>query len=307
MAPPRPYGGCHGAGDGPFTTVHSAQGLWWRSRERRQGTRRTAAFGHRCPCLRGRGRQLCLRSPGRRVEAATVGYMAAGAPSRSARHFAEPPFPGRVLVQEPEAHDNTSMKFLLGMVLLWKEKEEEEVRKREEEEELKRIRNIPLNQLSPLQQQKLVCWMEKEKEKEKEKAKAAVGVLPSTSSSSSVGRGRRRGGKGRGAVVDPLLRPLVSGSHFRCWSCLRCTVLRFLVRQWIHVPDQSTVAFVSISLFLHVVTRILRSILVLFSVFAAKSTGKLDFLVLLVMTHFTPCSFLLFSGPDALHHGRYCS
>ena len=114
---------------------------------------------------------------------------------RTARHFAEPPFPGRVvLVQEPEAHDNTSMKFLLGMVLLWKEKEEEEVRKREEEEELKRIRNIPLNQLTPLQQHKLVCWMDKEKEKDK--ANAAVGVLPSTSSSSS-GFSRKRKKKRR--------------------------------------------------------------------------------------------------------------
>ena len=46
------------------------------------------------------------------------------------------------------------------------------------------------------------------------------------------------------------------------------------------------------------VTWILRSILVLFSVFAAKRTGKLDFLVLLVMTHFALCSLLLFSGPD---------
>ena len=30
-----------------------------------------------------------------------------------------------------------------------------------------------------------------------------------------------------------------------------------------------------------------------------------SFLVLLVMTHFALCSLLLFSGPDALHHGRY--
>ena len=114
---------------------------------------------------------------------------------RTARHFAvEPPFPGRVvLVQEPVAHDNTTTRFLLGMALLRKE-EEEEVRKREEEEELKRIRNIPLNQVTPLQQHKLVCWMDKEKEKEK--AKAAVGISPSTSSSSS-GFSRKRKKKRR--------------------------------------------------------------------------------------------------------------
>ena len=61
---------------------------------------------------------------------------------------------------------------------------EEEGRREEEEEEeegLKRIRNIPLNQLTPLQRQKLASWIEKEKEK----AKAAVGILPSTSSSFS--------------------------------------------------------------------------------------------------------------------------
>ena len=77
--------------------------------------------------------------------------------------------------------DVTTTRFLLGMALLRKEEEEEEVRKREEEEELKRIRNIPLNQLTPLQRQKLASWIKKEKEK----AKAAVGILPSTSSSTS--------------------------------------------------------------------------------------------------------------------------
>ena len=79
--------------------------------------------------------------------------------------------------------DVTTTQFLLGMALLRKEEEEEEeVRRRKEEEELKRIRNIPLNQLTLLQRQKLASWIEKEKEKEK--AKAAVGILPSTSSSS---------------------------------------------------------------------------------------------------------------------------
>ena len=79
--------------------------------------------------------------------------------------------------------DVTTTRFLLGMALLQKQEEEEEVRKREEEEEeeLKRIRNIPLNQLTPLQRQKLASWIKKEKEK----AKAAVCILPSTSSSSS--------------------------------------------------------------------------------------------------------------------------
>ena len=47
--------------------------------------------------------------------------------------------------------------------------------------------------------------------------------------------GRRRRGKGRGGVVDSLLWPLVSGSHFRCWSCLRCTVYGLfweLLQEW---------------------------------------------------------------------------
>ena len=95
----------------PSTTVHSAQGLWWRSRERRQGTRRTAAYGHRCPCLRGRGRHLCLRSPGRNGVTALRGTSQWN--------------PGRVvLVQEPVAHDNTTTRYLLKKALLRKEEEE---------------------------------------------------------------------------------------------------------------------------------------------------------------------------------------
>ena len=64
------------------------------------------------------------------------------------------------------------------------------MKKREEEEELKRIENIPWIQLTPLQRQKLVCWMDKEKEKEK--AMAAVGIKPSTSSSSSGSKRKRK-------------------------------------------------------------------------------------------------------------------
>ena len=109
--------------------------------------------------------------------------------------------------------DSSSLRFLAAAALYSRKLDEEKVRKREEEEEeeLKRIRNIPLNQLTPLQRQKLVCWLNKEKEKKK--AKAAVGILPSTSSSSSGfsrkrkkylarrRRRRRRRGKGRGDVV----------------------------------------------------------------------------------------------------------
>ena len=64
------------------------------------------------------------------------------------------------------------------------------MKKREEEEELKRIENIPWIELTPLQRQKLVCWMDKEKEKEK--AMAAVGIKPSTSSSSSGSKRKRK-------------------------------------------------------------------------------------------------------------------
>ena len=53
---------------------------------------------------------------------------------RTARHFAvEPRFPGGVvLVQEPEAHDNTTTRYLLKMALQRKQEEEAE----EEEEEV---------------------------------------------------------------------------------------------------------------------------------------------------------------------------
>ena len=49
LPPPRATHGAGGAGGGPPSqcTAHGACG--WRSRERRQGTRRTTAQGHRCP------------------------------------------------------------------------------------------------------------------------------------------------------------------------------------------------------------------------------------------------------------------
>ena len=64
--------------------------------------------------------------------------------------------------------DSSSLRFLAAAALYSRKVDEEKVRKREEEEEeLKRIRNIPLNQLTPFQKQKLVCWLNKEKEKKK--------------------------------------------------------------------------------------------------------------------------------------------
>ena len=94
-----------------------------------------------------------------------------------------------------EAVDASALAFLTRAALYSRKLDEEKVRKREEEEkELKRIRNIPLNQLTPLQKQKLGSWLHKEKEKKK--AKAAVGILPSTSSSSS-GFSRKRKNKKR--------------------------------------------------------------------------------------------------------------
>ena len=90
--------------------------------------------------------------------------------------------------------DSSTLRFLAAGALYSRKLDEEKVRKREEEEELKRIRNITLNQLTPLQKQKLGCWLHKEMEKKK--AKAADGILPSTSSSSS-GFSRKRKKKTR--------------------------------------------------------------------------------------------------------------
>ena len=99
--------------------------------------------------------------------------------------------------------DSSTLRFLAAAALYSRKLEEEEkMQREEEEEELRRLRKIPLNQLTPLQRQKLACWMEKEKEKakekeepkalEKEKAKAADGILPSTSSSSSRIKRKRK-------------------------------------------------------------------------------------------------------------------
>ena len=131
--------------------------------------------------------------------------------------------------------DSSTLRFLAAAALYSRKLDEEKVRKREEEEEeLKRIRHIPLNQLTPLQKQKLGCWLHKEKEKKK--AKAAVGILPSTSSSSS-GFSRKRKQKKRkrtyatllGSTVDTCLcqssRLSGSISHF------------FFVKRWITDPE----------------------------------------------------------------------
>ena len=81
MAPSREDDGCHGAGDGPSPTVQSPRGLWWEGRERRQGTRRTPACGHRRPCLRWSARHLCLRWRGRSGAAAPYGAPNGNPPS----------------------------------------------------------------------------------------------------------------------------------------------------------------------------------------------------------------------------------
>ena len=98
--------------------------------------------------------------------------------------------------------DSSTLRFLAAAALYSRKLEEEKKKQREEEEEeeLRRLRKIPLNQLSPIQRQKLACWMEKEKAKEmekqkaleKEKVKAADGIFPSTSSSSSGIKRKRK-------------------------------------------------------------------------------------------------------------------
>ena len=95
--------------------------------------------------------------------------------------------------------------------------------------------------------------------------------------------------------LDVFLRPL--------YLTVTCSI-RFLPEEYstsysARLPEQSTVAFVRISLFLYVVTRILRSILVLLSVFAAKSTGKLDFSVSRSCRQRQLCFLAGFAGYDA--------
>ena len=112
-----------------------------------------------------------------------------------------------------EGVDTSTLRFLAAAALYSRKLEEEEVRKREEEEELQWIRNIPLNQLTPLQRQKLASWIEKRRRRRRRRQSYPALPRPPLG---SLGKGRRRGGKGRGGVVDPssfLLRPLVSGSH----------------------------------------------------------------------------------------------
>ena len=109
-----------------------------------------------------------------------------------------------------EAVDASTLRFLAAVALYSRkleEEEEEKKREEEEEEELMKIRNIPLNQLTSLQKQKLGSWLRKEKEKEK--AKAAVGVLPSSSSSSSGFRRKRKKRRKRRLPRSP--RPLLRG------------------------------------------------------------------------------------------------
>ena len=70
------------------------------------------------------------------------------------RHSAvEPPIPGCVvLVQEPEAHDNTTTRYLLKKALQRKKEEEEEAEKKEEVDELLAV---PLQLRTPAQRARL--------------------------------------------------------------------------------------------------------------------------------------------------------
>ena len=157
-----------------------------REPERERSARRTTAHGHRSDLSRGtRPPPLSVGvEPQDRLEAAA--RVSSGVPSVAPPALAAP---------ADEGVDTSTLRFFAAAALYSRKLEEEDKKKREEEEEeLKRLRNIPLNQLTQVQQQKIVCWMDKEKEKEK--AKEAVGVLRSTSSSSS-GFSRKRKKKRR--------------------------------------------------------------------------------------------------------------
>ena len=160
--------------------------------EKNSGLRAQTSFSARRPGV--------LEEPETQGGAVTDVYVAASVPS-----LAVPLLAGAA----GEVVDSSTLRFLAAAALYSRKLKEEEVRKREEEEELKRIRNIPLNQLTPLQQQKLVSWMDKEKEK----AKAAVG---SSASSSSGATKRKR--KKRRKRKTPKTSSCRGRPHRRLWQ-----------------------------------------------------------------------------------------
>ena len=156
-------------------TANAGQTTGTSAREGEVREQRYGLFGHRSDLSRGRGQHHCPLGLSRRTDS-----------RRRLESLLECRRWLRQLWRAPAAEgvDTSTLRFLAAAALHSRKLEEEEVRKREEEEkELKRIRNIPLNQLTPIQRQMLASWIEKEKEKKK--AKAAIGILPSTSSSSS--------------------------------------------------------------------------------------------------------------------------
>ena len=100
--------------------------------ERRQGSRRTLAKGHRRPCLGGCGWHLCLRWLGRR------GATALCRTSLGAPLLALPQ------VGADEALDSDALSFLLNHALEENEKEEEKER-RKREEELRKKEDVPVS------------------------------------------------------------------------------------------------------------------------------------------------------------------
>ena len=100
--------------------------------ERRQGSRRTLAKGHRRPCLGGCGWHLCLRWPGRRGATALCGTSLG------------PPLLALPQLGADEALDSAALSFLLNHALEENEKEEEKER-RKREEELRKEDDVPVS------------------------------------------------------------------------------------------------------------------------------------------------------------------
>ena len=158
------------------------------------------------------------------------------------RHSAvEPPIPGCVvLVQEPEAHDNTTTRYLLKKALQRKEEEEEA----EKEEEVDELLAIPLGLRTPAQRARLYelisassqARRRKRKKRRKRKTpksssfRSSSGVRPRRCGQGSRSRSSSSGGCGRlrehvrqvPAVADLQWKVPPSISSTKWWTFQLC-------------------------------------------------------------------------------------
>ena len=164
--------------------------------ERREGPEGEVRETHYA--LRGQKRPLpgtrpaplpVVAVPQDRLEAAA--RVSSGVPSVAPPALAAP---------AAEGVDSSTLRFLAAAVLYSRKLKEEEVRKREEEEELKRIRNIPLNQLTPSNNGRSCLGWTRRRRRRRRRLRLARRLLLRV----ELPRGRgRRGGRG-GRLVPPL-------------------------------------------------------------------------------------------------------